>query len=51
MYLAVAGLAQSVDRFTSERELTGLISAAGPILRVFKTSFLSYFLIVKVTEK
>ena len=43
MYLAAAGLAQSVERLTAEWEVTGSISATGAILRVFKTSFLSHF--------
>ena len=31
-----AGLAQSVERLTAEREVAGSIPEAGPILRVFK---------------
>ena len=31
-----AGLAQSVERLTAEREVAGSIPGAGPILRVFK---------------
>ena len=34
--LAAAGLAQSVERLTAEREVAGLIPGAGPILRVLK---------------
>ena len=32
----VAGLAQSVQRLTTEREVAGSISGAGPLLRVLK---------------
>ena len=35
-FLPAAGLAQSVERLTAEREVTGLIPGAGPILRVLK---------------
>ena len=35
-YLTEAGLAQSVERMTAEREVAGSIPAAGPILRVSK---------------
>ena len=31
-----AGLAQSVERLTAEREVAGSIPGAGPILRVLK---------------
>ena len=31
-----AGLAQSVERMTSEREVVGSIPGAGPLLRVLK---------------
>ena len=31
-----AGLAQSVERMTAEREVAGSIPGAGPILRVLK---------------
>ena len=34
--LTVAGLAQSVQRLTTEREVAGSISGAGPLLRVLK---------------
>ena len=34
--LTVAGLAQSVQRLTAEREVAGSISGAGPLLRVLK---------------
>ena len=34
--LTVAGLAQSVQRLTTEREVAGSISGAGPFLRVLK---------------
>ena len=34
--LTAAGLAQSVERLTAEREVTGSIPGAGPILRVLK---------------
>ena len=38
LYLALtaAGLAQSVERLTAEREVVGSIPGAGPILRVLK---------------
>ena len=32
----LAGLAQSVERLTAEREIAGLIPGVGPILRVLK---------------
>ena len=32
----MAGLAQSVERLTAEREVAGLIARAGPLLRVLK---------------
>lgn len=32
----VAGLAQSLERLTAEREISGSIAGAGPIHRVFK---------------
>ena len=32
----LAGLAQSVERLTAEREVTGSIPGAGPLLRVLK---------------
>ena len=32
----VAGLAQSVERLTAEREVAGSIPGAGPLLRVLK---------------
>ena len=35
-YLTVAGLAQSVERLTAEREVAGSIPGAGPLLRVLK---------------
>ena len=34
--LTVTGLAQSVQRLTTEREVAGSISGAGPLLRVLK---------------
>ena len=34
--LTAAGLAQSVERLTAEREVVGSIPGAGPILRVLK---------------
>ena len=34
--LLLVGLAQSVERLTAEREVTGSIPGAGPILRVLK---------------
>ena len=34
--LTVAGLAQSVQRLTTEREVAGSICGAGPLLRVLK---------------
>ena len=34
--LPAAGLAQSVERLTAEREVAGSIPGAGPILRVLK---------------
>ena len=33
---SVAGLAQSVERLTAEREVVGSIPGAGPLLRVLK---------------
>ena len=36
MNLTVAGLSQSVERLTAEREVAGSIPAAGPLLRVLK---------------
>ena len=33
---SVAGLAQSVERLTAEREVAGSIPGAGPLLRVLK---------------
>ena len=35
-YFTVAGLAQSVERLTAEREVAGSIPGAGPLLRVLK---------------
>ena len=35
--LAQAGLAQSVERLTAEREVKGSITKGGPILRVLKS--------------
>ena len=35
-HLTVAGLAQSVERLTAEREVAGSIPGAGPLLRVLK---------------
>ena len=35
-HLTAAGLAQSVERLTAEREVAGSIPGAGPILRVLK---------------
>ena len=35
-HLTTAGLAQSVDHLTAEREVAGSIPGAGPILRVLK---------------
>ena len=35
-FLTAAGLAQSVERLTAEREVAGLIPGAGLILRVLK---------------
>ena len=35
-FLSVAGLAQSVERLTAEREVAGSIPGAGPLLRVLK---------------
>ena len=32
----LAGLAQSVERLTAEREVAGSIPGAGPLLRVLK---------------
>ena len=32
----VAGIAQSVERLTAEREVAGSIPGAGPLLRVLK---------------
>ena len=34
--ITAAGLAQSVERLTAEREVAGLIRGLGPILRVLK---------------
>ena len=34
--VSAAGLAQSVERLTAEREVAGSIPGAGPILRVLK---------------
>ena len=34
--LTMAGLAQSVERLTAEREVAGSIPGAGPLLRVLK---------------
>ena len=34
--VCAAGLAQSVERLTAEREVVGSIPGAGPILRVLK---------------
>ena len=34
--LTVAGLVQSVERLTAEREVVGSIPVAGPLLRVLK---------------
>ena len=36
MFLTAAGLAQSVERLTTEREVAGSIPGVGPILRVLK---------------
>ena len=36
LYQTAAGLAQSVERLTAEREVAGSIPGAGPILRVLK---------------
>ena len=36
LLLTVAGLAQSVERLTAEREVEGSIPGAGPLLRVLK---------------
>ena len=36
MHVTAAGLAQSVERLTAEREVAGSIPGAGPILRVLK---------------
>ena len=36
IFLTAAGLAQSVERLTAEREVVGSIPGAGPILRVLK---------------
>ena len=36
MFLTAAGLAQFVERLTAERQVTGSIPVAGPILRVLK---------------
>ena len=33
---SMAGLAQSVERLTAEREVAGSIPGAGPLLRVLK---------------
>ena len=35
-YPVVAGIAQSVERLTAEREVAGSIPGAGPLLRVLK---------------
>ena len=35
-FISVAGLAQSVERLTAEREVAGSIPGAGPLLRVLK---------------
>ena len=35
-FLTVAGLAQSIERFTAKREVAGSIPGAGPLLRVLK---------------
>ena len=35
-FLTVAGLAQSVERLTAEREVASSIPGAGPLLRVLK---------------
>ena len=34
--IAVAGLAESVERLTAERKVAGSIPGAGPLLRVLK---------------
>ena len=36
MLVTVAGIAQSVERLTAEREVAGSIPGAGPLLRVLK---------------
>ena len=36
MLVTVAGIAQSVERLTAEREVAGSIPVAGPLLRVLK---------------
>ena len=36
IFLTAAGLAQSVERLTAEREVAGSIPGAGPTLRVLK---------------
>ena len=36
IFLTAAGLAQSVERLTAEREVVGSIPGAGPTLRVLK---------------
>ena len=36
LFITAAGLAQSVERLTAEREVAGSIPGAGPILRVLK---------------
>ena len=36
MFLTAAGLAQSVERLTAERRVTGSIPGTGPTLRVLK---------------
>ena len=36
MLVTVAGIAQSVERLTVEREVAGSIPGAGPLLRVLK---------------
>ena len=36
MLVTVAGIAQSVERLTAEREVAGSIPGAGPLRRVLK---------------